>query len=511
MDMELKKKNIEYYDTVLDTSAMQEETLEMIVPDASPDMVRIVSSTGNAFVKDKTLREGALDVNGVIKGGVLYIAEGDKVMRRLEVNMPFKHIFENMAIKPSAKAVVTASLQSMEAREINPRKIAVRANVCIHAKVYDKAELEMCYDLDGADEYAIQMKKRPVSMYAPVVVKEKSFTINDDVEIPQSNPQFASMLRHDVNLVTSDMKIIGNKAIMKGVANIKCAYNTRDGGVAMCEHELPYSQIIDIEGMEDECDLTVKCCMRAAELEPQHDMTGETHYIAVNILVDACAIAYLKGELETIEDLYSTAYNVSSQFDNKDCRRFVDRISRRIAMNETIETANAVKNVIDLSIQLEPAVRRLDNGIEMMANEANLNVMYLGDDDSVYCVSRRCTVTCPLNTSGDYDYMCDALVQGGNCTSMGNELMVRFFVDYDIMQTQNDRVRCISGINVDTDTVRQTGDFPSVIIKYVYATQPIWNIAKQYNTTTDEILAANGLDDIDMIEAGSMLLIPRKR
>ncbi|MEG2857655.1 MAG: DUF3794 domain-containing protein, partial [Clostridia bacterium] len=387
MEMELKKRNIEYYDILLDTSALHEETLEIIVPDASPDMLRIIGTSGCAFIKEKAAHEGSLSTNGTIKGVVLYMADGDKLVRRLEVVLPFSHTFDKNGITSDSKALVSARLQLLEAREINPRKLAVRANICISAKIYGESSMDMCCDIEGASEYSIQTKKQSVEVYMPISVKEKSFTISDDVEIPEAKPHFASLLKQDVSLMTSDMKIIGSKAIIKGVARVNYCYNTRDGEVASCEHELPYSQIIEVDGMEEDSDLGVHLNLRAAELEPQHDITGDTRYMGVSILVDACAIAHLKNEVDVLSDVYSTAYPIKTSSKTKNCRSFVERISKRVAAAETIELASSAKSILELVVTLEPAKTRSEGDVETAVNEAQIAVMYVGTDDMVYSAS----------------------------------------------------------------------------------------------------------------------------
>ena len=71
-------------------------------------------------------------------------------------------------------------------------------------------------------------------------------------------------------------------------------------------------------------------------------------------------------------------------------------------------------------------------------------------------------------------------------------------------------VRNVSALHVEDAAPRSEDEIPSVIIKYVYAEQPLCDIAKTYSTTVDEIVAANGLESAETVAAGNMLLIPRK-
>ena len=51
--MEFERDTIINYDTVADVTLCQEETLESIVPDACPDILRIVDVCGQATLSGK--------------------------------------------------------------------------------------------------------------------------------------------------------------------------------------------------------------------------------------------------------------------------------------------------------------------------------------------------------------------------------------------------------------------------------------------------------------------------
>lgn len=51
--MELKKNVMQCYQQVLDTTIAQEETQEAIVPDACPDILRIISVCGQICISEK--------------------------------------------------------------------------------------------------------------------------------------------------------------------------------------------------------------------------------------------------------------------------------------------------------------------------------------------------------------------------------------------------------------------------------------------------------------------------
>ena len=506
MELGLTKRKIEYYNPVYEARTIHEETIEMIVPDSSPDMVRIVSSNGYACVKDKSLHSKEVTVSGWVKGCVHYIAEGDSSIRKLDVNIPFSHEFEMQADAENAECVVGVKLTGIEGREINSRKIALRAHIAIELKVYSKKSMHLCCDIPESDKCGVETRKRMADVYIPVAVKEKSFTIIDDIEIPKTSPEFESILRQDIDICPGDIKLIGNKAIIKGVAKIKYLYNTKNGTVSASSHELPYSQIMDIETNEEDCELTAKVTMRAAEIEATHDISGDARYISVNILADACVTAYMKESIEMIDDLYSVSNTIEAEFEEITTSELSEHISRRIAVNESFETAIPVKRVLDTNVILEQG-RIKDNKI---INDLQLQVYYIGEDDGFYSTTRRCSAECNIAGAKDAECIMELIVNGETASAIGNEISVRCFIDYDVRVLEKNKLRSVSALNVGEKVSGTSSESSSVVVKFIYNDRELWDIAKENNTTVEEIAEANGLDASEKIAAGSMILIPLK-
>ena len=88
MELTLNRNSLSCYDAVLETTVFHEETMEMIVPDACPDILRIVDTAGMVCVKDKGTQEGRAEITGTARCSVLYLPEGESGRRRIEPNIP---------------------------------------------------------------------------------------------------------------------------------------------------------------------------------------------------------------------------------------------------------------------------------------------------------------------------------------------------------------------------------------------------------------------------------------
>ena len=65
--MEFERDTIVSYETAAEVTLSQEETLESIVPDACPDILRIVDVCGQATLSGKQAREGTAQVTGMVR------------------------------------------------------------------------------------------------------------------------------------------------------------------------------------------------------------------------------------------------------------------------------------------------------------------------------------------------------------------------------------------------------------------------------------------------------------
>ena len=76
MELEFDRDVIRGYQVLAEGTVCQEETLETIVPDACPDILRIVAVSGQATLNGKQARDGAAEAGGSVRAVVLYQPEG---------------------------------------------------------------------------------------------------------------------------------------------------------------------------------------------------------------------------------------------------------------------------------------------------------------------------------------------------------------------------------------------------------------------------------------------------
>lgn len=515
--MDLNMRTIRYFERILEGNAVKEESADIIVPDMYPDILRIVDTSGLAVIKEKSARDDRTEVFGVVKANVLYVPEGEQGLKKLDVSLPFSHVFEGRGITPESRIMARAVLLSAETHPINPRKVQVSVSVQLDLTVFSAADWDVCEGVAEARENSVQLLKSVQCAYMPIAVKDKSFVVSDEIEAPGSRPPILEILKADVRLITQEVKPIGKKLLFKGAAFMRVLYQGPPGahpadGIGVLEQEVPFSQIIEMEDAEDECDCAVSVQLAGLDLDLRTGLSGEARVLGVSLQLDAQAVGFMQRNLEAVVDLYSTAFETVPEFRTYHASQLLDKSVHRQSVRESCETGQPVGSVIDAQVFLWPVTQTREEEYIELSTEAMVKVVYLGDDQQFYSMMRRVPVSCKLEAAADVECRATAAVTGeilATGTHEGVEL--RFSVDFDVMLSSVGQFTAIGAVSLDMQAPRDSSGQPSVVLRRSQLGESLWQIAKKYNTTTGGIALANQLDESEALEAGKLLLIPRHR
>ena len=210
MDMELQRTGLDGFQCVMDRTVIQEETLESIVPDACPDIQRIVEAEGEIYLKTRELSDGSLRVGGSIRAAVLYIPDGEPGVRRMEVRIPFVCSLDDPRLRGEGRLVAAPRLCGVDARVVNPRKVLVRAELAVAIQALVPERLEVCTGVGDLGEHGVQQRKEERNIYRVTAVAEKPFTFSDVLNLSAAKPRVEELLRSRMELHCADAKVIGS-------------------------------------------------------------------------------------------------------------------------------------------------------------------------------------------------------------------------------------------------------------------------------------------------------------
>ena len=126
MDLELKWRDLTWFEVLGRATATHEEALETAIPEYCPDMNRIVDATGQLQIRDREITGGAVMVSGMVSVRVLYSSEESSGLRSLEVSVPFRCTQEGGNLAACRVLRAEGRLLLTEAKAVSARRLYVR-------------------------------------------------------------------------------------------------------------------------------------------------------------------------------------------------------------------------------------------------------------------------------------------------------------------------------------------------------------------------------------------------
>lgn len=507
MDMELQNACLDGFQTVFDQVVTQEETLESIVPDACPDILRIVDADGEVCLKTRELSDGSLRIGGSIRATVLYIPDGEPGPRRMEVRIPFVCSVDDPRLRSEGKLIAAPRLCGIDARVVNPRKVLVRAELAAALRVLVPERLEVCTGASGAEENGLQQRREEWTTYRVVAVEEKSFTFSDVLSLPPSKPEIEELVRSRVEPRSLDAKIIGSKLILKGEAGLKILYRSTQGELCPAQFELPFSQIIEVRGGQEGADVSVEPVLAASECTLQ---PGETGSLAVSLEILAQALVREEQSVTLVSDLYCTQCPVEVDREELVMTRLVETGAQRQTVRQFCESMVPVKSVVDCVLSIGRTGHAAGEGGITVTAEAGVSVLFLSEDDAL------CSAVFPLKAEALLP-VAEEVLLSFDCVSAGEltatpvtgGLEVRFNVEFPYLALEQIKCPVVSGLR-PLPAAEGGGPRPSVVLRVVGDGETLWDIAKSCGAAVADIMTANELEN-DSAPAGMLLLIPKQR
>ena len=504
MELELNRTHLAGYNTVLDTTVFQEETLETIVPDACPDILRLVDTEVKIILKSKEAMDGRVSVSGTARLSVLYLPDGEGGPCSLEVTIPFTASAEGRQVRPDCMLTVCPRVQSADARAVNPRKVLVRVEAALWVRAFAPEDSMLCTGVT-APPGAVEQLRESRQQCCVAAVQEKPFSFSDDLTIPAGRPEAEKILCSRVSLTCHGAKIIGNKLIFKGEAVVQLLYRAAEG-LGTADFTLPFSQIAEVSGVGEEAVCTIEMALAGAEFTLGGD--GRTVSVALSLL--AQCVVREERTVELLTDAYSTCCTLTAEQHPYHYHTLVGEGVGRQNVRELIETGVAVKSVLDAYALVGQTKQSREGAQLRLSAEVSVTALCIAEDESLCALSRRTEVSCLLDAA--QDCRCSFTCVCGNLTATptADGVEVRFPVDFPYLCLAAGQLTVVHELKVDESAPCDPSSQPSIVLRMLGQGERLWDVAKRYGTTTEDIIIANELAD-EQPPCGTLLLIPKKR
>lgn len=513
MDFRINRETVPVSENVFD--GVQEQGVEMdyILPDYYPDIFRLVRCEVTPVITGYSINGNKLSYELRCDIKILYCSEGGSALQCVTQRQNFSKTVELGRTGENFTARLTPKTDHINFRAVNKRRLDLRGAVSVKISVTGETAQEVISDAFGMN---IQIKKTPVRFASKKITAEKTLQLSEEIEVPTTQPPVINIINTRCIVPECEKKMISGKLLAKGSAELKLLYSCdKDGGaVEPISFSIPFSQIIDIDGIDDTFDCTVTPEVVSCDIAPTVDKNAENRIIKceIELRLICCAVKTASVMLGT--DAFSTVYPCSvmvSEIKTEQIPVIYDESFRHSAK---ISDGDSVPQTI-YSMWCTPKninTRLSEDGNSViisgmltysMASRDNAGMIIMPDKDEAF----EETIKIPDNISGctvsaeisirDVSY---------NISSEGI-LSAKSDISAKISVYNCSSINAITDISVDENVKKQRDGDYAIKLYFGVENEEVWDIAKRYSTSVNAVIEENDLVG-DRLESNGMLLIP---
>ncbi|WP_295213376.1 SPOCS domain-containing protein [Ruminococcus sp.] len=512
-DFKLNRETLSMAQTILDASCEQAVEKDFLLPDYYPDIFRILKCVIRPTVSSHSINGGKLSFELTALIRVLYISENDRRINCIEQKMTYTKSLDIQGECIDPMIELTPKCDYVNCRVVNQRRLDIRGAVSISAKVVGEVSKPIVTDAFGC---GIQLKKTPFTYTAKRLTALKRITVIEELALAASKPPVGTILRTSCRVIPQDHKMIAGKLVTKGDVEISMLYGcvTPEGeeSAETMRFTVPFSQIIDIDGIDESFTAKVDITAAGCEMIPRGE---DSSTLECEIVLIVSCVAKKLASCEIVTDAYSTCFECEGESYESELECGSVKISENHSAAAKLACQEGeLKCVHDSWAAVSDINTRFDEDKNAFVVSGNVNFCLLGrngDGVPVYLESdmpfehevalpEGCTreaAFCPKVTVESCSYYL--------ADESSAEVKAEIKIEGELITKQVGKM--LTDLKVLFDKPKEKNDRYALKICYCTENDDIWEIAKKYSTSVTAILEENELAD-DKLSRQGMLLIP---
>lgn len=475
----------------------QEQTQEVRLPDAMPDIGRVLGSWGQVLIRGKEWRSNGMSVSGGVMAWVLYAPEDGTEPRSIETWIPFQIKWDLPETQRDGTICVTPLLKTVDARSTSARKMMVRANVSVLGEAIEPIEPEVLLPDQVPED--VQLLKQTYPVELPRESGEKIYQMDEELTLPSTYPQISRILRSELNPQLLEQKVMAGRLVFRGKAVLYVLYSDPEGTIHSWETEIPFSQYTDLDqDYGPNATAWVMPLLTSFELDPD-----EQNRLQLKAGMTAQYVIYDRQMIDIVEDAYSPIRQVNLKTQEL---KLPMRLDTRQEILKTENSYNAEgQKLLDVCWLPEHVSQQQNGDSTLFTVPGQFQVLYHDASGSLQCGSIRAEQTC-LMPSDERNVM-DAYVRFESRPQAvlgAQDIACSGSVMLETVAFAEQGLHMVTELELGERKEPDPGR-PSLILCRA-GERRLWDIAKECGSTVSAICAANQLQQEP--ESDRMLLIP---
>jgi len=493
---------------------------DIIVPDIKPDMAVMLQADAKLAIERTEVLTDRVNFVGKLYIQVLYLARGEeKRVHSISLTSPVDDFINIDGVLNDMWVEVKPDIANLDFRMINDRKINYKAIVEVNAKAEAAQVFEVVVDIEGLPSN--QQLKNNLTLNKSVANKADRFVVKDNIAVPQGKANIREILQTNIEVGNQDVRVQNGKVNIFGDLLVTTLYKGEDDDniIEFMEHEIPFNGNIEVQDVKE--DMFADCLFSLSDQHVQirPDEDGEDRLVEIEVAVSINCRISAAVNIEILED----AYMINKRLDMaRTPVKYHKLISRNKNQSTIKEVVALVENCPDMLQIFRVKGKVTTDEVKILSDKVvvegaiETDILYIAESDDTPLFSQKAMI--PFRQIMEMKGAApDMLVNLTACVDhvgfnmlSGREVEVRFLISFNATVSKGMEASMVTDIAVSDLERAQVDAMPSIILYVVQNGDSFWKIAKDYNTSIDEISAINEIENPDKIFPGQKLLILKK-
>lgn len=486
---------------------------EAVVPDIKSDVYEIVDTQGYIVLSKIEVSDGKLICRGSFNYNVIYIADDKSTLSNVCGKIDINEVIEKDNIVQDMEYMLYPELEHIDCTILNERKIRVGALMNIKGSLFEKQRLDVIKDITQV-EY-IQKHRKEIVYQDIIGIEKTESVIRDTISI--SSSEVSSVINITPMVKVKESRISDNKVIIGGVLEINPLACTYEGDIVELDKVgIDFTQFIEVPGAFDE--MKEEILLNIGDFNYNFKDNSESNTAMLEIECTVCCKVKVTDEVtrEVLQDAYSPQKII--KFDNKliNLNKSIYSDSENFTIRETLSTGDdniQVKDVVNVctSISIENAYVEGNKSIIQGIIKVVVLFVPVEAEKMIYKISEEI----PFENDIVIDNLTDACsIFNTVCIEKSESDLNRDEIDLVIKVKRFTEVIDKKSesfiIKGEEQGEYDLSEVPSIIVYICKNGDQLWDIAKKYNTTQEEIEELNEIKIDEPLKPGKCLILQKK-
>lgn len=489
------------------------------VPDSKPDIDKIITEDGTIEILEKNVVNGKCMMKGVLRFQLLYVSgEEGQLVHTIQGKISIDEMINMEGITPEDEIKINWNIEDLSISLINSRKISVKSVVYLSCKALEICEEEVAVGVDNAEGTQCKYENMPLTRL--VVDKKDIFRIKENFHLPTGKPNIYEVLYHNLYLQGVEMRAQDEQIGIRGELVLFVLYRTQEDNqrVQYFQAEQPFHTSIPCSGIKEDMVLQIEQEVITREIQIKPDEDGEEREIETEYACNLGIKIYQDEEVKYLADLYSIDKDLQIEEKEQHFQHLLTKNNFQKRITEQISQSKDAKEILQIChsqgwVQVEEQEWR-DNGI-FIEGTVEIKILYISPDDRMPMGEIKASIPFShtvewKNPVQNVSFQVLPQLEQLHTMLLGKDgIEVKINLNLETFLFENISKNMIHNINWREISVENMEEIPSMVGYLVKPGEQLWEIAKRFHTTVEEIMEMNHLEE-EAVKKGDKILLMKK-